>query len=319
MDPEFHHARERFTRRKHREKPSSKKCDFRKALERNPYAQALATPARLCGATKALMPKFFLQQFRLVTHPETDETWWMAQNLKKKEPPRSSSASTRLAAGKTAREPTGPSAYTLSRHDLLDALIPKRSPYANKQKSLMHQSITPSNSSISEYLNKAVWRHDMGPLLLEIMRRRVVEQLLYFADKVENADRRYLIRCESWDEVKQYNHRGCMLYFGGPIGTDTTVIPQLSTMSIKKRYNGTLAVHNMQDLLTEEHIQHLRTESPVLRDGSLFLLGRRPTLDLQLLLWKLQGYVSSNSAPVEEDHRNNDNVQQHGSRHLDCS
>jgi hypothetical protein len=246
------------------------------------------------------MPKFFLQQFRLVTHPETDETWWMAQNLKKRESPAEDEANNTLAAGKTAREPTGPSVYTLSRRDLLDALIPKRSPYANGHKGFMHRSISSSSSPISGHLNKAVWRHDMGPFLLEIMRRRVVEQLLYFADKVENADRRYLIRCESWDEVKQYNHRGCMLYFGGPIGTDTTAIPQLSTMSIKKRYNGTLAVHNMQDLLTEEHIQRLRTESPVLRDGPLLLLGRRPTLDLQLLLWKLQGYVSSSSAPVEE-------------------
>ncbi|KAK0619295.1 hypothetical protein B0T14DRAFT_431572 [Immersiella caudata] len=296
MDLAFFDARERFTRRKQREKPYSKKSTFRKLLELNPYAQALATPIRMCSVTKTPMPKFFLQQFRLVTHPETDETWWMAQNLKKWEPPAETEPNNKLDADKTCRESAGPSAYVLSSHGLLDSMQNKRSPYAGKQRGLMHQTIFASGAPIGQYLNKALWRHDMGPFLLEIMRRRVVEQLLYFADKVEKANRRYLIKCDSWDEVKQYNHRGCMLYFEGPVGTDTAVIPQLSAMSIEKRYNGTLAVHNMQQLLTEEHIQRLRAESTVLRDGSLFLLGRRPTIDLQLLLWKLQGYVSGGSA-----------------------
>lgn len=264
-------------------------------------AQALATPTRWCVATRTALPRFFLDRFRLVAHPEMGDPWWVAQGLEKKSD----------ASQPPSTERAGQSAYLLSRRDLLeDVTSSGGSPYAKKYKALMGASVRP-NSSTAQLLHKTIWRKDMDSWLLEIMRRRVVDGLLYFADKVENADRRYLIKCKTWDEAKEYNHRGCLLYFGealvtNPISTPGSKpatmagLPRLSTMSIEtKQLNGKLAVHNMQDLLSEPHFHRLKAESSILRDGSLFLLGRAPTMELQLLLWKLQGYLSRSPATDE--------------------
>jgi len=270
-------------------------------------ALALAEPPRMCSATHVVLPKFFLQRFRLLTRPETTESWWIAQDLQKWQPPVEGESGHGPKAGKA----TGPAAYFLSREDLMDAFVTRHSPYLGKQRALMRQSVR-SSSPLMSALHLAVWREDMGSFLLEIMRRRVVDGLLYYAELVEKAERRYLIKCDTWDEVKRYNHRGCLLSLGdldtdptaveSPERSTTAALSPLSTLSIDSiRYNGKLAVHNMRSLLTEEHLHRLRMESPVFRDGSLFLLGRRRTTDLQHLLWKLQGYTSHSHVPNEVD------------------
>jgi hypothetical protein len=67
------------------------------------------------------------------------------------------------------------------------------------------------------------------------------------------------------------------------------------------KFGTKLVVHNMPILLGEEHLNRLRQESELLRDGSLYMLGRQATLDLQRLLWKLQGYMSwEEPAALEE-------------------
>lgn len=58
------------------------------------------------------------------------------------------------------------------------------------------------------------------------------------------------------------------------------------------RFGGKLAVHDLRVILGEEHVGRLREESGLLREGSLFLLGRQATIQLQMLLWKLQGYMA---------------------------
>jgi hypothetical protein len=236
----------------------------------------------LCSVTHRVLPNFFLQKFRLMAHPETNEPWWTAQDLRKwqPEPPKSRDGET-----------TGPSAYLLSREDLMEALVTPRSPYMGKHRGMGRMSVR-NSAPIVNVMNKAVWRDDMGSWVLELMRRRVVEGLLHFAELVEKDERQYIVKCDNWDEAKTHRHRGCLLYFGEPKETRTDGLPRLSTFTIEKvRRHGKLAVHGMRSLLTEEKIQMLRDESAVFRDGSLFLLGRQRTMDLQSLLWKLQGYI----------------------------
>ena len=82
-----------------------------------------------------------------------------------------------------------------------------------------------------------------------------------------------------------------------PVSKDnqTEVKPgQLATMDIEGvRFGAKLVVHNLDELLGEDHLAALRNESAMLRSGNLFLLGRQRTLDLQLKLWKLQGYMDN--------------------------
>lgn len=163
-------------------------------------------------------------------------------------------------------------------------------------------------SHYSKALSRATWRGDMDSFLLELMRRRVVESLLHFAAISEKEDRKkYLVKCETWDSVRELKHRGCLLFLGRPDGAPSApaadiVPPRLSTMTIEGvKWGWKLAVHNLLVLLGEEHSARLRRDSELLRDGSLYLLGRQATVKLQMLLWKLQGYMAWETSKDVQD------------------
>lgn len=142
----------------------------------------------------------------------------------------------------------------------------------------------------------------MESFLLATMRRRVVEDLLFYAGLVEQQGRKYLVRCASWDEVKGLKHRGCLLVLDDTAGAG---ISRLSTMGIEgARVGGELVVHDLRRVLGEEGVERLRGAGGMFKEGGLFLLGRRRTLDLQLSLWKLQGFLAFEREPAvseEED------------------
>ncbi|KAK4138524.1 hypothetical protein BT67DRAFT_369930, partial [Trichocladium antarcticum] len=289
-----------------------------------PPAQALATPMRKCPVTTTNLPKFFLQRISLVTHPETQEPWFVPQDLDSKVPtaatpppaaPEHDAAGPEPAPAAAEHKPsppprkrgaavhTGPSTYILSKQSLLRELTRRESPRLGDHRRLMRQG----SSRIGRAVGAAVWRSDMEAVLLELMRRRVVDGLLHFAAMVEAEDRKYLVRCARWDAVRELNHRGCLLFLGRGGGVEGKIgggeeepllrpgyeLPRLSTMEIEGvRYGGTLAVHDLRVLLGVQHVARLKGGSRLLRDGSLFLLGRQATVHLQMLLWKLQGYMA---------------------------
>lgn len=79
MNSEYFEARS-----KHRQPklaPSKNPTAFQKQLSKNPYALALATPIRRCELTRTSLPSFFLQDFNLLAHPETNEPWWVPGRL----------------------------------------------------------------------------------------------------------------------------------------------------------------------------------------------------------------------------------------------
>ncbi|KAK3327767.1 hypothetical protein B0T19DRAFT_173359 [Cercophora scortea] len=309
---------------------------------------ALASPLRWCPVTHYLIPRFFLQGFRLVAHPETGEPWWVPIGLDKKQPvlastdtdsptaaedgdpvasdpdldldldpepeheqienePGSESASADSSQPASRGVSQGPTAWPLSRQALLQGMTTPGSRYNNAPKKFLRQN---NATRYGPTLNCAVWREDMATLVLTTMRQRIVEDLLQLANMVEKEDRKYLVRCETWDEVKTYKHRGCLLFLGqdaasgdeaasGTAAPDNMSSPlpaRLSSMDIEGvKFGRKLAVHDLRALLGDENIAFLRQESALLRQGSLFLLGRQRSLDLQLQLWRLQGYMSTGS------------------------
>ncbi|KAJ0297575.1 hypothetical protein COL516b_010624 [Colletotrichum fioriniae] len=50
---------------------------FRVKLEQNPYVHALASPIRFCPVTGTSLPKYFLQNFKAVTNPDTKGHWFI--------------------------------------------------------------------------------------------------------------------------------------------------------------------------------------------------------------------------------------------------
>jgi hypothetical protein len=191
---------------------------------------------------------------------------------------------------------TGPKAYVLAHQRLLQDIQRRKSPYFKGNLKLLRMS-DHGQARLGALLASANWRADMDAVVLELLRRRAAEALRHFADMVQRDGREYLVRCERWDGVRELKHRGCLLYLGPPEGAaagaeSEYVPPRLSTMDMGPvRFGSKLAVHNLRELLGEEHVRKLREGSELLRDGSLFLLGRQATVNLQMLLWKLQGYL----------------------------
>ncbi|KAK4127989.1 hypothetical protein N657DRAFT_566219 [Parathielavia appendiculata] len=319
MDPSFHEARWKSFQPKPRHS-GYKRTKFQRKLARNPYARALATPVRRCPITNTSLPSFFLERFNLVSHPETGKPWFLPNHVSKATPAEdgllkegqaeqeadstASTASTAQKPSKDGQEPAakgykglkkGPSAYILSRQTLLQELQNPQSPYFKAQRRLLRMS-DHGQSKLTAALNAATWRTDMDTVLLELQRRRAVEGLRHFANMVEDEGRKYIVKCESWNDVKNLKHRGCVLYLGPAEGASSEpgpeyVPPRLSTMDLGP-HGAPLVVHDLRELLGKEYLARLRQDSELLRNGSLFMLGRQATVNLQGLLWKLQGYMA---------------------------
>ncbi|KAK7742185.1 hypothetical protein SLS62_010805 [Diatrype stigma] len=108
-------------------------------------------------------------------------------------------------------KPFGPSAYVLARHELLTAMTMKKSGFTSTQRRLVG---SPS-SQYSALTGKAIWREDMGALVLDKMRRRIADHLLYLAQLVREADRFYIVRCYGWADVP-HKVKGSVLWFAEP-------------------------------------------------------------------------------------------------------
>lgn len=197
---------------------------------------------------------------------------------------------------KSISAPSGPAAYALSRRRLLSNFQEPNSIHFKDHKKFFRMS-DHGQKHLGAVLNKAIWRSDMDVVLLELMRRRAVEGLCRAAQAVETSGRKYIIKCQLWTDAKDLKHRGCLLYLGPPEGASSDQAPEfappiLSTVYVgPSRFMQTIPVHNLRELLGEEHLSRLRRKSRLFRDGSLFMLGRRATVELQMALWKLQGYL----------------------------
>lgn len=89
MVPNYFQVFEKYRSKK--APPSKNPTPFQKQLSKNPYAQALATPMRVCYLTRTFQPAFFMQDFNLMAHPDTSEPWWVPGSLLSEPPDRSTS------------------------------------------------------------------------------------------------------------------------------------------------------------------------------------------------------------------------------------
>lgn len=325
MDPTFHEARMKYKMPKAPESSVYKKVKWRRQLDRNPWAHALASDIRRCPATGTVIPKYFLQDFNLVSHPETGKPWYVPTSLAPRTPAsppeRQPGADEKTAAGQQPSDPAttnldqvesqtagkprgkerpaGPTSYMLAREDLISAQGDKRrSAESSGWRRLI--SLNHSSSKFNSVMKHLVWREDMGALVLELMRRRVVDELVYYAQLSEDATRNsYVVRCDTWADIKddKYNgHRGCVLWFGeGGDGPGPRAIMDIPDV----RFGRKIPVHDMHALLGPGHIARLKEEADVFREGFLFMVSRTRTMGVQLKLWKLQGYLAHPFTPAK--------------------
>ncbi|KAK2025553.1 hypothetical protein LX32DRAFT_567922 [Colletotrichum zoysiae] len=338
MDPRWMEARTRYrTPKPKRPKDVLPAGRFRKKLEANPYALALTTPVRFCKTSEAHLPKYFLQEFKLIENPETGGFWWTpgdldvmyaAKEWERDDEPREDGAppephnpaetpvAQQKATGKLLRR--SPTCYVLARRPLLRSLSgsKKRTPHGDRWRGLLSTREGPLTQRI---IKRQVWREDMDDFILDNMRRNVMKYLVYFADLRAGQDHRsYLLRLGSWERAETIPQRGCLLWYhteNGPQRQGAATGPDVGDAAVaapvtlepfsmydvpKAKYERKLPVYDLRWLLGEDHLAKLR-EIPMFRDSSLFLLRKQRSIPLQLYLWKLQAYMVEYETP-EDSH-----------------
>lgn len=150
----------------------------------------------------------------------------------------------------------------------------------------------------------------MDEFVLELMRRRVVEDLIAVVKLKAN----YVVKTGDWKSALKKHQAGAFLWLGKEAAEESQEIiegdkvvdsiPQeFATLVLGQTKKRKVPVHNMLLLLGEKHLQELRMSHPLFTGNEILAIrNRKRTIDLQLRLWKLQGYLAKHStAPAEQD------------------
>ncbi|KAJ8130897.1 hypothetical protein O1611_g2730 [Lasiodiplodia mahajangana] len=136
------------------------------------------------------------------------------------------------------------------------------------------------------------------------MRQGIAEDLCYLSRLCTEDDRHYIVKCHGWDDV-QYKHQGAVLWFEDPAHPNEAANTQPGPFSIynisTSSANTSVAVHNIPMLLGAQSAAEIRQKATMFADGSLFMLAGRRTTNLQLKLWRLQGYMADYKKENEGD------------------
>lgn len=198
--------------------------------------------------------------------------------------------------------PYGPAAYILARQDLILATMERTSGYYQLSRRLFGGS----SSRYAKFASQAVWRGDMSSFILHQMREDIIEDLIYLSRLCTEKSRYYIVKCYGWSDV-QYKQQGAILWFEGADEPDKAAISKVqpglfAIYNISKdSVTTSVAVHNIPMLLGTEGADRVRQKAPILADGSLFMLAGRRTANLQLKLWRLQGYLADYRDSAEVD------------------
>ncbi|KAF7948928.1 hypothetical protein EAE96_008108 [Botrytis aclada] len=293
MDPFFQAARSKHSA----PKPTPKKEErtaFQEQLAKNPYALALVTPVRQCTATQLSLPKFFLQDFTIMAHPTTSAPWHVPRSLS----PHSSKVES--SEQNTFHTPSlGSTTYVAMRQPLLQSFFKTKSGYTGlyKKFGLMQAKSTARKHVVLQ----ATWRSDMDTFLLELMRRRTADLLEYLCQK-----KHYIHKCAHWEEVEFSQQTGCVLWMGQKLASseeekqgreqeqEQEVPPgEFETKRIGPGGRKVVPVFNLRTMMGKQWIEKIREGNRIFGNQILVVKHTNPTKEIQMRLWKLQGYVAT--------------------------
>ncbi|KAL9128108.1 MAG: hypothetical protein Q9217_003161 [Psora testacea] len=322
-DPVLNAAR--FGHKKAKPRPDLKKLSgFQLRLKKNPYAHALASPLRYCLLTGARLPKHFLLDFGLATHPETGAKWHLprltAELAEENNDAKKASPLEQESAGDGESDSPDEDNPKLSQQQKQDPVpspakqLPPRtisgthflSSYAalkrvSKLGPAQYRNLMPyrwKEESVIK-LNEIVWREDMAEFTLELMRKRAVQGL----ERCVGLRSGYVVECESWETVRWKQQGACVLWMGrgseherkmgdeeGMGGKEASSLPPYAVVM----YHGkNIAVYNLPTLLGREHLGGLRGKFPKVLGEELAVVRRKNlTVQLQMDLWKLMSYLA---------------------------
>ena len=273
-------------------------------------AIALATPPRLCILTGIRLPSYFQIPFSLATHPNTGAPW----HLPKLPTPAVSNPGDDEISSVTS-ESTLPCA--LESEDPSNTLkSPMRTlsstHFLASRQVLTHvSSLTPPQyerlmpqrwkHDPSVKLSDVVWREDMDVFVLEILRRNVSKKLSYLASRAAA----YIAPCKNYDSINNHDQVAVVLWLSkNPNNSIHDERAPGDEMSLDGRGTGpqNYAMHyykthyipcfNLAALLGPIQLSALRdSRSDRFNDHFAVVKLKRNTVEVQLELWKLLGYM----------------------------
>lgn len=182
----------------------------------------------------------------------------------------------------------GPTVYTIARKEFLHAISNKKKIgySAEFQKHFIDSQLL-KNPRSRQLFSKARWRVDIDEFLLELMRRRVVEDL----SGLLKLKRGYVVGCKDWAAAFSKTQTGAYLWTGKGEENQPSEFVTLDLGVTKKQK---IPTHNLNTLLGEEKLEELKAKfgNKIFDSDILTLRHRRRTVDLQMKLWKLQGYLA---------------------------
>jgi hypothetical protein len=147
--------------------------------------------------------------------------------------------------------------------------------------------------------NKIRFRADADTFILELMRRRTVEELVH----VSSLEKGYIVPCgyekendlSPIDCAKGKKNVGAILWMGKSTAAatmdDMPEPGEFATVGLPNGRREKMPVHNLKTLLGEKHLTDLRNKTQGKFGTEVVVLRtKRVTINVQLRLWKLQGY-----------------------------
>lgn len=155
-----------------------------------------------------------------------------------------------------------------------------------------------------------IWREDMDTFVLEILRENVARRLAYLASSTAA----YISSCRDHEHISKHHQVGAVLWLGPK--SENTVEPGFSDKdgaatgdfgelgpppyAMHHYKNHYIPVYNLLTLLGAAKLRNLReTSSYHFGDQYAVIKMKRLTVEVQLELWKLLGYL----APGESEGR----------------
>ena len=293
-------------------------------------AQALATPVRKCIFTGVRIPTFFQIKFNAVNHPKTGAPWFIPdEQVIPETPPKTSTANkpdndrdvdesedAQIAptSAQPARAPpkrghssihsSSSGAYVLARKNVLQTLTQQTRRVGEIQKLVPRRWRDQSNLHVKEM----VWREDMDTYFLDILRRTVLGKLKYLFHRTSGYITKSSI--EGMEGIQKSKDLGSILWLGGAGNSPSpglgrkppSVFPAEGPAPyLMLKYQGHhIPVYNLRTMLGAEILQALRESSEIFDGEFVMLKEKANTVKTQMLLWRLQLYISHSEVEAKE-------------------
>lgn len=208
----------------------------------------------------------------------------------------------------------GPYAYVLAREPLLKQFSNEalgNEPHGHRSMQLhtlesMYPPRSRDQGPLRDVLRTAKVRSDIDTFVLELMRRRAVEELEHLLKlKV------YIQPSVSWKDATRASRQvGAILWTGSVRGEPSQsdvekAPPEFATIDIGTTKRKT-PVHNLEKLLGGEHLQKLKDKFGLFEKKLLVVRHKNMTVGIQMKLWKLQGFLAE-YRDLETDHPETEN------------